>query len=234
MKENNVLSNEKAYKLVSDSMRKITKTTRKVLYDYVHEMYHVSLAEALVFLGSNSDESNRLLNDMPVQVRGSILSYAEKLKKTDESVLEEVEYILKTAQVSFISEYQNIEENIALNGDEIALDLLKKFKKEMPVYNDRLNSCIIKFDQLDKKIDDDLIRKLIQKIDSIDLVLALHGTSEEFKNTFLKKYPSEVERMLREDIEAVQHLSVEKRDEARIRIINAVLDLKYEDIVLED
>ena len=104
----------------------------------------------------------------------------------------------------------------------------------MPVYNDRLNSCIIKFDQLDKKIDDDLIRKLIQKIDSIDLVLALHGTSEEFKNTFLKKYPSEVERMLREDIEAVQHLSVEKRDEARIRIINAVLDLKYEDIVLED
>ena len=40
--------------------------------------------------------------------------------------------------------------------------------------------------------------------------------------------------MLREDIEAVQHLSVEKRDEARIRIVNAVLDLKYEDIVLED
>lgn len=234
MKENDVLINEKAYKLVLGSMETISGRIRKALYDYVHEMYHASLARTVAYLGLQSDESRQLLNEMPAKIRESVLSYAEKLKKTDSDVLEEVEHILKTSSVSLLSEYQNIEENIALNGDEIALDLLKKFKKEMPVYNDRLNSCIIKFDQLDKKIDDDLIRKLIQKIDSIDLVLALHGTSEEFKNNFLKKYPSEVERMLREDIEAVQHLSVEKRDEARIRIVNAVLDLKYEDIVLED
>ncbi|MBP5401774.1 MAG: hypothetical protein J6Y36_01310 [Treponema sp.] len=232
MKENDVLINEKAYKLVLGSMETISGKIRKALYDYVHEMYHASLARTVAYLGLQSDESRQLLNEMPAKIRESVLSYAEKLKKTDSDVLEEVEHILKTSSVSLLSEYQNIEENIALNGEKVAVELFSRFKKEMPVYSDRLNLCIIKFDELDTKLDDIQFKNLIEKIDTQDLVRVLYGTSDEFKNKFLKFYPENQQKLIMEDMDFAGPASDKMCDEARARIIKAAIDIRYDDIDL--
>lgn len=232
MKENQKLINPAAYKRVTRIMDDITRAIQVALIDYLVLQSHEIFAKAVAYLGFESQYVQEYLAMLPEEFRRKVVCRAAELNRSDKIVVEEVEHLLRLSGMNVYDDYNVIEENIALNGDEVAEKLYKKFIKQTPLFRDRLNSCIIKFEQLDNKLDDNQFRKLAERTDTSDLVKALYGTSDKFKNKYLSYYPENHQKLLREDMDFAGPVSDKARDEARARIIQTVIDMRYDDIDL--
>ena len=70
--KNELSAEMKAQSIVENTMGDITRATRKVLMDYVSNMYLVSFAKAIAYLGLESEDANSLLNTMNADTRRQV------------------------------------------------------------------------------------------------------------------------------------------------------------------
>ena len=138
MKNTKPADEKKAQVIVKNAMDEITRATRKVLMDYVFEMYRNSLAKAIAFLGLDSPEGKELLSEMDEKTRRIIESATHDFQKNDEEVVNEVEHILSSIKMNFEKEFEVIKENLLIVSKPFAIEALTKFRRETPIFQNQL------------------------------------------------------------------------------------------------
>ena len=66
---------------VSDAMEEITSATRKVLMDYMMEMYYISFSKIVAYLGVKSNEAQELLSNLDEKMKQKVIDAATGFKK---------------------------------------------------------------------------------------------------------------------------------------------------------
>lgn len=210
--------------IVENAMNEITRATRKALMDYVFQMYHNSLAKAIVFLGLDSPEGKELLSEMDEKTRRIVESAAHGFHKNDEEVICEVEHILTTVGMNFDKEYEAIKENLLFTNHKFAENSLNAFRNETPIFKNRLDDCIFNFEDL-ILLDDRAIQLILRETDSQDLARALKGASTELKEKFFCNMPKSNATMLLEDMEFMGPARKCDMEKARAKIAKTVFKL---------
>ena len=71
-------------------MEDITRTIRKVLTDYITEMYLNSFTKVITYLGVDSKDSLTALNSMDENIRNHVIAKTNNYQKTSAGVQEKI------------------------------------------------------------------------------------------------------------------------------------------------
>ena len=167
----------KAQVMVEQAMGDITRATRKVLMDYVSNMYLVSFAKAIAYLGLESEDANSLLNTMDADTRRQVEAFAKDYQKSDAKVISEVEHIVTASGMDFTDDYKIIKDNIILSGKTFAENAVHNFQKETPIFKKKIEDCLFCFEDF-QYLDDRAIQK----------VMCIFGFKTEISDCFCKAY----------------------------------------------
>lgn len=200
MKTEKTTTKELAESKVAYAMDSITGGIKKVLMDYVIDMYLASFGKVIAYLGTESIEGKDLLSVMDEKTRNAVNSFAYGLSKSDPKVVSEVEHILTASGMEFLEEYKTIKQHLLHTSRDFAEKTIKNFREETPVFQNRLNKCIFCFEDI-LMLDDRAIQKIIQEADQQTLVKALKGTDPEVQDKFFRNMTKRNASMLKEDME---------------------------------
>ena len=200
MKSEKTNVSELAESKVVSAMDNITRATKKVLMDYVINMYLVSFGKVIAYLGLESIEGKDLLSGMDEKNRNTVCSIAYGLSKSDPKVVSEVEHILTASGMDLSSEYKTIKEYLLHTSHVFAERTIKNFREETPIFQKQLNKCIFCFEDI-LMLDDHAIQKIIQEVDQQTLAKALKGTNPEVQEKFFRNMSKRNASMLKEDME---------------------------------
>ena len=119
---------KKAKFMVEKTMDDITRSTRKVLMDYISRMYVTSFAKAIAYLGQESEDAINLPDNMDYDTRRQVEAFAQTYQKSDDQVISEVEHIITSSGMDFTDDYKIIKDNITLSEKDRRLPvLLRRF-----------------------------------------------------------------------------------------------------------
>ena len=90
-----------------------------------------------------------------------------------------------------------------------------------------MRNLIFVFDEI-RKLTDREIQILMREIDQKDLVVALKGTSDEFKERFLSNMSEEVRDFITEEMEFIGPMQLAEVEEVQLRIVKQVRHLEEE------
>lgn len=199
MKKNSA-ETKKAQFMVENAMDDITRATRKVLMDYICEMYFVPLAKAIAYLEIDDFEADALLEYLDSDTRAMIIKCSKGFEKHEECVISEVEHIITTSGMNLDEYYQIIKENLIQTGQTFAEISLDKFRSDTPLFQKQLNECIFNFEDL-VMLDDRAIQKILRETDPMELSKALKGTTTEVQDKIFRNMSVRAAIMLKEDME---------------------------------
>ena len=206
---------------VSSAMEEISCATRKVLMDYMLDMYYISFSKIIAYLGVKSNESQELLANLDEKMKQKVINAAIGLRKNDRKVIEEVEHILTASGMDFTQDYKTIKKYLLHTTHEFAEKTIKDFREDTPIFQKKLNKCIFNFDDI-LMLDDRAIQKILQKVDQRTLAKALKGTDTEIQAKFFRNMSHRTASMLKEDMEwmgPVRSTDVENCQSEIVKII---------------
>ena len=137
---------KKAKFMVEKTMDDITRSTRKVLMDYISRMYVTSFAKAIAYLGQESEDAINLPDNMDYDTRRQVEAFAQTYQKSDDQVISEVEHIVTSSGMDFTDDYKIIKDNIILSGKAFAEEAVHDFKNETPIFQKKIEDCLFCFE----------------------------------------------------------------------------------------
>ena len=221
----------KAQVMVEQAMGDITRATRKVLMDYVSNMYLVSLAKAIAYLGLESEDALDLLNSMDDEIRCQVESFAKGYQKSDAQVISEVEHIITASGMDFTDDYRIIKENITLSGKTFAEEAVHNFQKETPIFRKKTEDCLFSFEDF-QYLDDRAIQKVLRDSDQQILAKALRGASTEVQDKFFRNMSKRESSMLKEDMEWMGPVRTQDVETAQASLVQIVFNLSNKGDIL--
>ena len=225
MDANTINSKELAESKVIHAIEEITRTTKKTLMDYVIRTHLISFAKVVAYLGAESKEGKSLLSRMDHKTRNTVISFSKNFSKSDKTVIVEIEHILTVSNINFDKNYKTIKQYLLNTTQNFAKRIIKKFRKESPIFQEELNKCIFNFDDI-LILEDCYIPKIIQNTDPLTLAIALKGTCSELKNKFFRNMDSRKATMLKEDMEWMGPVRLSDVKECRAKILNIIFQLE--------
>ena len=215
---------KKAQFMVERAMGDITRATRKVLMDYVSNMYLVSFAKAIAYLGLESEDAISLLNTMDADTRRQVEAFAKDYQKSDAKVISEVEHIVTASGMDFTDDYKIIKDNIILSGKTFAENTIHNFQKETPIFKKKIEDCLFCFEDF-QYLDDRAIQKVLEETDMQELAKALKGASTEVQAKIFRNMPQRSANMLKEDMEWMGPVRAQDVDAAQANLVKIVFRL---------
>lgn len=214
----------KAQAIVENTMGDITRATRKVLMDYVSNMYLVSFAKAIAYLGLESEDANSLLNTMNADTRRQVEAFAKDYQKSDAKVISEVEHIVTASGMDFTDDYKIIKDNIILSGKTFAENAVHNFQNETPIFKKKIEDCLFCFEDF-QYLDDRAIQKVLRETDMQELAKALKGASTEVQAKIFRNMPQRSANMLKEDMEWMGPVREKDVNAAQASLVKIVFHL---------
>ena len=225
MKKNKSFDTGKAQYMVASAMEEMTRATEKVLVEYLFDGYIKNLAKAIAYLEVDDAKADDILCNFSPDVRKKIIGCAKGFKKTDKDVIEEVEHIITTEGMTFDHDYQIIKENLLLAGQDFAEENLKKFRSDMPIFQEKLNNCIFCFDDI-VLLDCRSIQKVLRETDQQTLAKALKGVDTEVQDKIFCNMSKRAASMLKEDMEFMGPVRLEDVEAAQAQIVRTIFYLE--------
>ena len=215
---------KKAQFMVERAMGDITRATRKVLMDYVSNMYLVSFAKAIAYLGLESEDAISLLNIMDADTRRQVEAFAKDYQKSDAKVISEVEHIVTASGMDFTDDYKIIKDNIILSGTPFAEEVVRDFRKETPIFKKKIEDCLFSFEDF-QYLDDRAIQKVLRETDVQELAKALKGASTKVQDKIFRNMSQRASTMLKEDMEWMGPVRAQDVDSAQANLVKIVFRL---------
>lgn len=215
---------KKAQFLVTSAMDDITKATKKVLQDYVHNQYLISFAKVIAYLGFESEESQDLLEEMDYETREKVKKLSKDFKKSDETVTKEIDHIVTASGINLEPDFQIIKDNILATGKTFADDAIYNFKSETPVFTRKIEDCLFDFADI-KYLDNLSMQKILRELDQQELAIALKGADTEVQDKFFTNMSTRAATMLKEDMEFLGTVPVHKVEECQNAIVKVIFRL---------
>lgn len=223
-KDDFLIESKKAQFMVSNAMTDITKATRKVLQDYVHNQYLVSFAKVIAYLGTESEESLELLAEMDFETREKVRNLAADFNKHDEAVTKEVEHIVTTSGINIQPDFQIIKEYLLKTGNSFVDSVVHDFKEETPIFKRQLEDCIFNFEDI-KYLTDRDIQKILRETDQVTLATALKGVDTEIQDKFFCNMSTRAATMLKEDMEFMGPVPISEVEKCQVSIVQTIFRL---------
>ena len=225
MKKNKSFDTGKAQYMVASAMEEMTRATEKVLVDYLYMSFISHFAKAIAYLEVGYDQADDILRNFTPEIREKIIDCSTDLKKHDPEVIEEVEHILTKEGMTFNHDYQIIKENLLLTGQDFAEENLKKFRSDMPIFQEKLNNCIFSFDDI-VLLDCRSIQKVLRDTDQQTLAKALKGVDTEVQDKIFCNMSKRAASMLKEDMEFMGPVRLEDVEAAQAKIVRTIFQLE--------
>ena len=225
MKKNKSFDTGKAQYMVASAMEEMSRATKKVLVDYLSISFICHFAKAIAYLEVGYDQANDILSSFSQEIRDKIIDCSTELKKNDPEVIEEVEQILTKEGMKFDHDYQIIKENLLLTGQDFAEENLKKFRSDMPIFQDKLNNCIFNFEDI-VLLDNRSIQKVLRDTDQQELAKALKGVDTEVQDKIFGNMSKLAASMLKEDMEFMGPVRLEDVEAAQAKIVRTIFQLE--------
>ncbi len=212
---------------IENAMANITLKTREVIMDYAINFYHLSIAKILVFLGIDSPEGKELLDCFDETLRAKIYNAAQNYNKKDKEVISEIEHILSVNNITFNPDYLVIKKNLPFIDNEQAKNLITNFKKETPIFNNKLNYCIFSFEDIGN-LGDNEIQVLLNELEPKTIALALKGINPKLQEKIFINLTKRNESMVKEDMEFYDSVSQKNIEDEQIKILQKLYKLEEE------
>lgn len=225
MKKNKSFDTGKAQYMVASAMEEMSRATKKVLVDYLSINFICHFAKAIAYLEVGYDQANDILSSFSQEIRDKIIDCSTELKKNNPEVIEEVEQILTKEGMKFDHDYQIIKENLLLTGQDFAEENLKKFRSDMPIFQDKLNNCIFNFEDI-VLLDNRSIQKVLRDTDQQELAKALKGVDTEVQDKIFGNMSKLAASMLKEDMEFMGPVRLEDVEAAQAKIVRTIFQLE--------
>ena len=127
--------------------------------------------------------------------------------------------------MTFDHDYQIIKENLLLAGQDFAEENLKKFRSDMPIFQEKLNNCIFSFDDI-VLLDCRSIQKVLRETDQQTLAKALKGVDTEVQDKIFCNMSKRAASMLKEDMEFMGPVRLEDVEAAQAQIVRTIFYLE--------
>lgn len=210
--------------LTERAMEEISKGTKKVLMDYIHEGYLRTFANVILYLGKDTEEAKELLMELSENKRNQVLLMVDNCNSENIQVIKDVEHILDSVKMTFDTEYDVIRENIYNSGTEIK-NVIQNFRKEVPIFQEKLSHCLFDFENI-IHLDDRAIQKLLRELDLQELATALKGSSPDVQDCIFHNLSNRAATMLKEDMEFMGPVKVSRVTEMQNKIIQIIMRLE--------
>ena len=196
------------------------------IYDLIKDEQPQTIAIILVHL--KTEIASEVLSRLPDEIKTEVSMRVVKLDKITTSIVEEVNEILKdilknkrssiinvTGGVNRLAEILNqtdeISSELILNElEEADMEMASQIKQQMFVFEDIL------------LVDDRGVQKLLRKVETMELAIALKAASEEVKDKIFKNMSQRAGEMLKEEIEDMGPVRMKEVTDAQQNIADII------------
>lgn len=214
-----------AERKISDAMEEITCATRKVLMDYMMEMYYISFSKIVAYLGVKSNEAQELLSSLDEKMKQKVIDDAIGFKKNDKMVIDEVEHILSASGMDFTKEYKTINKFLLQTSQDFAERKINQFRETTPIFQQKLNDSFFSFNDI-LILEDRAIQRILQEVDMQTLAKALKGSKPKIQTKFFRNMSRCTANMLKEDMKWMGPIRLTDVDKSRKEIVKIILCLE--------
>ena len=211
-------------------LKAISTLSAEEIYDLIKKEQPQTIAIILVHLNTNvaSDVIARLPDEIKTEVSIRIVN----LDKVTSTIVDEVNEILKdilktkkntisnvSGGVDRLAEILNqtdeISSELILNEmEEADMELAAQIKQRMFVFEDII------------QVDDRGVQKLLRKVETMELAIALKAASEEVKEKIFKNMSERAGEMLKEEIEDMGPVRMKEVEDCQQNITNIIQDME--------
>ena len=196
------------------------------IYDLVKDEQPQTIAIILVHL--KTEVASEVLTNLPDEIKTEVAMRVVKLDKVTTAIVDEVNEILKdilknkknsvtnvTGGVNRLAEILNqtdeISSELILNElEEADMEMASQIKQQMFVFEDIL------------LVDDRGVQKLLRKVETMELAIALKAASEEVKEKIFKNMSERAGQMLKEEIEDMGPVRMKEVTDAQQNITDII------------
>lgn len=196
------------------------------IYDLIKDEQPQTIAIILVHL--KTEVASEVIAKLPDEIKTEVAMRVVKLDKVTTAIVDEVNEILKdiiknkknsvtnvTGGVNRLAEILNqtdeISSELILNElEEADMEMAAKIKQQMFVFEDIL------------LVDDRGVQKLLRKVETMELAIALKAASEDVKEKIFKNMSQRAGEMLKEEIEDMGPVRMKEVTDAQQNITDII------------
>lgn len=211
---------------VTSGLETIHSLSSDEIYDLIKDEQPQTIAIILVHL--KTAVASEVIAKLPDEIKTEVAMRVVKLDKVTTAIVDEVNEILKeilkyrknsvtnvTGGVNRLAEILNqtdeISSELILNElEEADMEMAAQIKQQMFVFEDIL------------LVDDRGVQKLLRKIETMELAIALKAASEEVKDKIFKNMSERAGEMLKEEIEDMGPVRMREVTDAQQNIADII------------
>jgi flagellar motor switch protein FliG len=211
-------------------LKAISALSAEEIFDLIKDEQPQTIAIILVHLRTRT--ASDVLTKLPDEIKTEVAMRIVNLDKVTAAIVTEVNEILKdilktkkntiskvTGGIDRLAEILNqtdeISSELILNEmEEADMEIANQIKQRMFVFEDIL------------LVDDRGVQKLLRKIETMELAIALKAASEEVKEKIFKNMSERAGEMLREEIEDMGPVRMKEVDNAQQNITHIIQEME--------
>ncbi|MGD2187730.1 MAG: flagellar motor switch protein FliG [Desulfobacterales bacterium] len=215
---------------VASSLEAIRSLGPDEIYDLIKDEQPQTIAIILVHLETNI--ASDVLAKLPDEIKTEVAVRVVNLDKVTSAIIDEVNEILKdilknkqssianvTGGVDRLAEILNqtdeISSELILNElEEADMEMATQIKQRMFVFEDVV------------LVDDRGVQKLLRKVETMELAIALKAASEEVREKIFKNMSARAGEMLKEEIEDMGPVRMKEVTDAQQNITNIIQEME--------
>ena len=200
------------------------------IYDLIKDEQPQTIAIILVHL--KTTVASDVISKLPDEIKTEVAMRVVNLDKVTSTIVDEVNEILKdilkTKRDSFanisggvdrlaeiLNQTDEISSELILNEmEETDIEMATQIKQRMFVFEDII------------LVDDRGVQKLLRKVETMELAIALKAASEEVKDKIFKNMSSRAAEMLKEEIEDMGPVRMKEVEDAQQNITNHIQEME--------
>lgn len=211
-------------------LKAISTLSAEEIYDLIKDEQPQTIAIILVHL--KTSVASDVIAKLPDEIKTEVAMRVVNLDKVTTAIVDEVNQILKdilktkkntisnvTGGVDRLAEILNqtdeMSSELILNEmEEADMEMAAQIKQRMFVFEDIL------------LVDDRGVQKLLRKVETMELSIALKAASEEVKEKIFKNMSERAGEMLKEEIEDMGPVRMKEVDDAQQNITNIIQEME--------
>ena len=211
-------------------LKAISTLSAAEIYDLIKDEQPQTIAIILVHL--KTSVASDVIAKLPDEIKTEVAIRVVNLDKVTAAIVDEVNEILKdilktkkntisnvTGGVDRLAEILNqtdeISSELILNEmEEADMEMAAQIKQRMFVFEDLL------------LVDDRGVQKLLRKVETMELAIALKAASEEVREKIFKNMSERAGEMLKEEIEDMGPVRMKEVDDAQQNITNIIQEME--------
>jgi flagellar motor switch protein FliG len=211
-------------------LKAISTLSAEEIYDLIKNEQPQTIAIILVHL--NTNVASDVLARLPDEIKTEVSMRIVNLDKVTATIVDEVNEILKdilktkrnaishvTGGIDRLAEILNqtdeISSELILNEmEEADMEMAAQIKQRMFVFEDII------------LVDDRGVQKLLRKIETMELAIALKAASEEVKEKIFKNMSQRAGEMLKEEIEDMGPVRMKEVEDSQQNITNIIQEME--------